>query len=202
MACVLLVRHGETTQTSSLRYWGKTDVELSAEGILQAEQLRDRLAGEKIDFIFSSQLQRAVRTASIIGERHPCDIVKVPELNEIDFGDIEGMIYQDVTRQYPGIACMWQNRDPELQYPNGESLFDMGERVNIFKKKLSEYPEDATLLVVAHSGIIRTLICHLLEIDQSLRWKFRIELASLSIIKTYPETAIMSLLNDISHLKE
>jgi len=202
MARILIVRHGETTQNSSLRYWGKTDVALSEEGIRQAERLGDRLAGEKIDFVFSSELQRAVKTASIIAEKHSREVIQVPELNEIDFGDIEGMVYKDVTSQYPGVACMWQSCDPDLQYPNGESLPDMGKRVAVFKQKLSKYSKDDNVLIVAHSGIIRTLICHLLELDQSSRWKFRIELASLSIIHTYPETAIMSLLNDTSHLKE
>ncbi|MFQ5996240.1 MAG: histidine phosphatase family protein, partial [Dehalococcoidales bacterium] len=46
------MRHGNTTGNSAERFWGQTDVALSADGIKQAEQLRDRLANEKIDVIY------------------------------------------------------------------------------------------------------------------------------------------------------
>ena len=48
MTRLLLVRHGETELQSSLRYWGKTDVALGPIGLHQAEQLRDRLAMERL----------------------------------------------------------------------------------------------------------------------------------------------------------
>lgn len=57
MTRLLLVRHGETELQSSLRYWGKTDVDLGPIGLHQAEQLRDRLAMEKIDAIYTSELK-------------------------------------------------------------------------------------------------------------------------------------------------
>jgi len=59
-----------------------------------------------------------------------------------------------------------------------------------------------TVLVVAHSGVLRSLICLLLELDSRDRWKIRLDLGSLSIIDTYPETAILSLLNETSHLQD
>ena len=66
MTRLLLVRHGEAELQSSLRYWGRTDVALGAVGLHQAEQLRDRLAMEHVDTIYSSELKRAADTAGII----------------------------------------------------------------------------------------------------------------------------------------
>ncbi len=59
MSRLILVRHGETKLNSQERFWGRTDVELGAVGIRQAEQLRDRLATERIDAIYVSTLRRA-----------------------------------------------------------------------------------------------------------------------------------------------
>ena len=65
MAKLILVRHGDTALNSRERYWGASDIKLSEDGVRQAEQLRSRLADEKIDIIYSSKLQRASHTAKI-----------------------------------------------------------------------------------------------------------------------------------------
>ena len=51
MSRLLLVRHGDTELNSAERYWGRSDVKLSAAGVEQAEGLRDRLAVEKINAV-------------------------------------------------------------------------------------------------------------------------------------------------------
>jgi len=54
MSRLLLVRHGDTELNSARRFQGDSDAELRAVGYRQAERLRDRLAVEKIDVIYSS----------------------------------------------------------------------------------------------------------------------------------------------------
>ena len=202
MSRILLVRHGETELNSSQRFWGRTDVGLGELGLRQAEHLRDRLAGEKIDLAYSSQLQRAHITARTIASAHDLEVVTCPELNEVDFGEMEGLNFNEVSGRYPEVARMWVQRSPDLAYPAGESLPQLDTRVLEFKKRLSRQAAGDTVLVVAHSGVLRTLICQLLGLDVKIRWNMRVDLASLSIVETYPETAILSLLNDTSHLKE
>ncbi|MFH1483881.1 MAG: histidine phosphatase family protein, partial [Chloroflexota bacterium] len=53
-----LVRHGDTGAIE--RYYGATDIPLSPLGQEQAERLRDRLSGERIALVYSSDLQRAL----------------------------------------------------------------------------------------------------------------------------------------------
>ena len=108
---LLLVRHGETELQSSLRYWGKTDVALGPIGLHQAEQLRDRLAMERIDPIYSSELKSAADTADIIAARHNLKITTCPELREIDFGRLEGLEFNEIHSQFPEVEQMWLARD-------------------------------------------------------------------------------------------
>ena len=202
MAKLLLVRHGETDHNSSQRYWGRTDVGLGPVGLRQAEQLRDRLAVEKIDFIYSSTMQRARATAQTLASLHNLPVITRTELREIDFGKIEGLNFSEVQIQFPEIAQMWINHNSDLVYPGGEGLAQLEQRISEFRSRLNNHTEDQTILIVAHSGVLRSLICQLLGMDMKSRWNIRVDLGSLSIVDTYPGTAILSLLNDTSHLTD
>ena len=200
MTRLLLVRHGETELQSSLRYWGRTDVALGPIGLHQAEQLRDRLAMERLNAIYSSDLKRAADTAGIIATRHNLNVTICPELREIDFGILEGLEFGEIHTKFPAVEQMWLTRSSALAYPEGESLLEFENRVSKFEDRLKNHRQDETVLVVAHAGTLRTIICRLLELEMKNRWNIKIDLASLSIIETYPELNILSLLNEVSHL--
>ncbi len=202
MSRLLLVRHGETELNSSLRYWGRSDVALSDIGLIQAECLRERLNLKKIDFIYSSDLKRALVTAQIIALRDNLKVVACPELREIDFGRLEGLTFDEVNRLYPEVARMWMERNLSLVYPGGESLAELDKRVRQFRSRLEGHNKEETILIVAHSGVLRTLLCQLLGMEPRQRWQIRLDLASLTIIETYRQGAILTLLNDVSHLTE
>jgi len=199
---LLLVRHGETELNSAERYWGRTDVALSAAGLRQAERLRDRLAKEKINAIYSSDLRRSSQTAETIASRHKLEVTICPELREIDFGQLEGLTFDQINRLHPEVTQMWMERSPDLKYPGGESIYQLNNRVDVFMRRLEKHDEQETILIVAHSGILRTLACQLLGMELQRRWQIRLDLASLTVIETYPQGAILTLLNDTNHLTE
>lgn len=202
MSRLFLVRHGETELNSSFRYWGSTDAALSKLGLSQAECLRERLSREKLGFIYSSFMKRALVTAQIIAREHSLEVVTCPELREIDFGKAEGLTFDEISQSFPEVARMSLERDPALIYPGGESLVDLDKRVSQFRTRLEKHNSETTGLIVAHSGVLRTLICQLLKIEPEQRWQIRLSLASLSIVETNHQGAILNLLNDISHLKK
>jgi len=145
-------------------------------------------------------MKRAMTTASIISNGHNLKVIACTELREIDFGSIEGLDFKQVQEQFPDIARMWIQRSPSLTYPGGESLAQLDRRVADFVKRLDLHLPD-TILVIAHSGVLRTLICQLMELPMIHRWNLRLDLASLSIVDTYAGGAILSLLNDTAHLR-
>lgn len=200
MSRLLLVRHGDTELNSAERFWGQTDVELSATGIKQAEKLRDRLAAQKIDVIYTSNLRRASVTAEIIASSHQLDIITCAELREINFGELEGLTFKEISQLYPELTKSWSNRSLTLKFPGGESADELNNRVSKFLRRLKKHTLEETILIVAHSGTLRLLVCNLLRIELRHRRQIRLDLASLSILETYPQGAILSLLNDVSHL--
>ena len=201
MSRLLLVRHGDTELNSAERYWGSTDVKLSDAGFRQAEMLRNRLATERIDAIYSSELSRASASAEIIASSHRLDIITCAELREIDFGELEGLTFNEISQLYPEVTELWIKRSPGLKYPGGESVDEFNSRVSQFVGRLDKHTPQETILIVAHSGVLRTLVCQLLGIELRYRWQFRLDLASLSVLETYPAGAILNLLNDVSHLE-
>ena len=200
MPRVLLVRHGDTELNSAERYWGRSDVKLSAAGLRQAEKLRERLAVEKIDAVYSSDMERSLVTAEIIASSHQLAVITCAELREVNFGQLEGLTFGEISRLYPEVAKLWADRSPKLIYPGGESLVKFNNRVSKFLNRLDKHTVGETILIVAHAGVLRTLVCQLLGIDLRRRWQIRLDLASLSILETHQQGAILSLLNDVSHL--
>ena len=201
MSRLLLVRHSRTKLSNEKRFWGKTDIELSNEGIQQAERLRERLAAEKINAVYSSTLRRAFSTAEVIASRHKLEVQAFVELNELNFGFVEGLTFEEIKKLHPELARQLNIWSPRLTFPGGESLDELNSRLQFFLKLLEKHQPKETVLIVAHAGTLQFLICNLLGIAIEGWWKIHIDHASLSIIDTYPQGAILSLLNDVSHLK-
>ena len=89
MITIFFIRHGQTLWNKELKYQGHSDIELSEEGLRQAEQVAARLRHEPFSAIYSSDLSRAVVTAKKVASYHSLPITvmpvpfKVPTLHEV-----------------------------------------------------------------------------------------------------------------------
>ena len=200
MLRLLLVRHGRTKLHRDDRFWGKTDIPLSSIGIKQAGHLRERLAAERITAIYASTLSRARSTAEIIAAGHKANVTACGELCECNFGYAEGLTFDEIKRLYPALAEQLSNWKA-VTFPGGESLEQLNKRIKTFLKRLESHKPQDTVAVVAHGGPLRLIICHLLGFELKHWQQLRIDMASLSIVETYPQISILNLLNDTSHLK-
>ena len=109
---ILLIRHGETAWNAVRRLQGHIDIPLNAEGERQAAALARALAGEKLDAIVSSDLQRAMQTARAVAAQHNGLALRTdPQLRERAYGVFEGMLYNDIQDEYPADFALWQGRD-------------------------------------------------------------------------------------------
>ena len=204
MPRLYLVRHGQSEYNVTRRFAGSgSDVALTAAGVGQAGLLRDRLVSAKIDAVFSSNLKRALSTAGIISENYGVEIVSCPELGEINYGVCEGKTFDEVSFEYPDLAKQIYGADPKIRFPGGESFEEFTGRICRFLDRITKYDDMQTVLVVSHGGSIKTLVCRLLDIDINSHWaQIRIDNASLTVVETGKNGAIISLLNDTSHLKK
>lgn len=201
MTRLLLVRHGLTEYNNTRRFGGHSDVDLNDEGRRQAEKVRVRLADEKIDVVYSSDLKRAVSTADIISNGRELETIACPELREMNYGEVEGLTFEEIGRRYPGLREMIIDFNLQMEFPGGESLNGFIERTITFMDRIDMQERNRNVLIVSHNGSLKVLVCHLLGLDQCHWPKFRIDNASLSVIDINPRGTMLSLLNETSYLK-
>jgi alpha-ribazole phosphatase len=195
---LLLVRHGETDYNRQWRFQGRTDLGLNRAGRQQAERLRQRLFVEPLDVVYTSSLKRAVATANIIARGRGVRVVPCENLAEIDFGKFEGLTYDEIVKSYPD----WKPDDFNFTAYGGESLEQLARRIMAFENELrGDNPADANILIVAHSGSLCVLLCWLLGIDIKKWLRFRLAPASLTVVENFGQRPVLTLLNDVSHLK-
>lgn len=156
MLTIYLLRHGQTAYNADgNKYCGRTDVNLTDEGLQQAERMRELLQKQEFDAIYSSPLARALNTAQIASGR-PDDVQVEQRLIEIDFGEWEGKRPEEFQITDPE---SWKNwlQDPLLNRAGrvGESGAQVLDRLNSFYDELLTKYDGKTVLVVGHNGVNR-----------------------------------------------
>lgn len=199
---IYLVRHGETKWNKIKKIQGTSDIELTPKGFKQAKKIANRLANEKIDLIYSSDLKRAYKTAEIIANKLKLKVNVSQALREINFGCWEGLTLSEIQNKYSNEYLLWMTEPHKLQISNAETLMIVKERTVKFIKEIINNSNDKNILVVSHGAAIKAFILGILNIDISHINKLVIDNVSLSIIEFRDYNPVLKLLNDTSHLKE
>ena len=195
-----LARHGLTDWNLTRQFQGQTDTPLNDKGEKQAAALAQRLAGEKLDHIYSSDLQRAYKTAQAVAKFHQCPLEEDPRLRELAFGKCEGLTFKQIQRQYPKALDEWLEIPTENSPPGGESLAQMAARLASLMDHLLYKHDQRSILLVAHGGVIQVLLCLALGLSAASYWQFSISQVSLCELHFYPQGAIIKRINDTCHL--
>ncbi len=200
MALWLLVRHGETEWNSEGRMQGHTPTGLSETGLLQAQLLAERLKDTELDAIHCSDLPRARDTAEMIATGRGIQVHPTSDLRERSYGRWEGMTRQEIRDEYPEEYARWRQGTEQFSPPDGESLIDVLARQLGLTGMLREtYPGDQTIALVGHGGAFLTLAVSMLGVPMSLRSRFYLDNASISILRVSQDRAVLERWNDISH---
>jgi alpha-ribazole phosphatase len=191
-----LVRHGQVVGFDGLRANGHTDVDITEIGRIQMESLADRLRLTNIQAIYSSDLKRATKGAQIIGRHHDVRHRIVQELRELYFGDWEGMPIADIREAYPGELEKRKEDIANYRPPGGgESMRDLSDRVMPFFSKILESQKGNDILMVAHGGVNRVILCNALGLDLRNIFNIQQEYGCLNIIDYSPDGALVRLIN-------
>ena len=200
MGIFYIVRHGETGWNAAGRIQGHTDVELSDKGREQARAIARRLSGTTFHAAYSSDMSRTRDTARIILGERDLPLHSVPELREYNKGVFEGLTAEEYRQNHPELYRASLVNDPDFAPPGGETIRQCQARLSGFVAGLRErHPED-NVLIVGHGGSLRSGIVALLDLPLEANWKFVMHNCALSVIRTYPDNAVMHLYNDTAHL--
>ena len=146
---------------------GLTDEPLNARGIEQARAARGRIGDITFDAVYASPLDRAVTTASIIGNIDKKDIMIDQRIIEADFGKYEGCRYWAMG---PRMSLYWALPEIFPAPPSAETIASMVARSSAFLKEL-EQKDYENVLVVCHGGIIRAMCGYLEDRENGIVWR-------------------------------
>lgn len=167
MTRLVLVRHGETEWHRENRYAGSSEVALTALGRSQAGDLARWAATAALTALWCSPLSRARETAAPVavatGLRSRCD----ERLREVGFGQGEGLTGAEMAERFPAERAAFQTDPVGCPLPGGEDPRAAVERARRCLAEITAEFPTGRVLVVAHSTLIRLLLCDLLGLDLS-----------------------------------
>lgn len=188
---IYIARHGATEWSENGRHTGKSDIELTSEGIEQAKSLAKRLyeAQLKFDYVFSSPLKRAYNTCELCGLAKNAEITNA--LLEWDYGDYEGITTPEIQKTVPNWNVFTHGAK------NGESIEEVEKRATTFLSKIKRLKGNVILFSSGHFS--RALSCKWIEQPLALGKNLPLSTASLSVLSEDRGTPTILLWNDTSH---
>jgi probable phosphoglycerate mutase len=202
VGCTLyVIRHAESQWNPIGRYQGLLDPDLSERGEKQAQLLALELKNKGIEVIYTSPLTRTKRTAQIVAQTLGVPLIEDKRVIEIDHGVWSGKLVEEVKREFPEMFETWIKEPWKVDFPQGENLLKVYERVKNFIEEIKDKHQGQTVAVVSHTVPIRALYCAALGLPIEYFWSFGCDNASYSIVRFEEDRTTLHKLNITSHLE-
>lgn len=198
---LIIVRHGETLWNKQGKLQGQKDTPISRNGLKQARILAKRLSKEKIALVYTSKLQRAVKTAQEIRKFYNgLRIIQDKNLNEMSFGIWEGLKMGYIKKKFKELYEKREKDKFNFKIPKGESPLMLKNRLKKILSKIKQN-KNKNVLIVGHNGVNRTILGILLNWSDGKILSVRLNNASISVVNIKNNKAKLHLLNSSYHLK-
>lgn len=164
---IWITRHGQTNLNLAHLMQGLTDEPLNETGIAQARKARKQIGDIRFDAVYTSPLDRAIVTGSIIGGVSRDQVITDPRIIEADFGKYEKRKY---TRLGLFMSLYWALPEIFPAPPSVETIASLRKRSESFLKEL-EQKDYENVLVACHGGIMRALSGYLDDRKNGIWWR-------------------------------
>ncbi len=203
MAELIFVRHGETiwSRTQQHTFRGRIDIPLNERGIQQARSVGQLLKDKNIQYIYSSPLKRALDTAKEITRFHKLKIRIHEGFIDLDFGDWQGKLHEDIKRQYPEHYQKWLVEPHKMKFPNGENLDIVRSRIESAIKELYSQHKSGSIVITTHGAVLRVILCYLHGVGNDRYWDFSMDNCAVTIAEFDGNEFKIVVENENKHLK-
>ena len=176
MKSCILMRHGATDMAG--RFCGHSDPPLNDEGRRQIERAASLLTIAP-QVVYTSDLLRARESAASLAEHFSIPLFVRPSLREIDFGEWEGLSWQEVEQRFPTESATWIERFPAGIVPSGEQYDAFVKRVKHEMSFLHALAQSHALVAVTHGGLMRTALIELYNAPASEAFRLTAEYGAI-----------------------
>ena len=197
---LILARHGETRLNRDGRIQGRGRARLTVRGKAQARALAKALAADLPFALYSSPATRAMQTARAISRAAETPITPMPELEEADAGELEGLSGREMRERYPEFVRCWDEDAGSARMPGGESLRQVQDRAWPAIVELSARHRDETVVAVTHNFTIQAIVCRALEMPLRNGRRLRQQVGAMTRLAFIGDDASLVSLNEIWHL--
>ncbi|MEZ7717443.1 histidine phosphatase family protein [Leptotrichia wadei] len=161
-----IVRHGQTEWNVLEKFQGQLNSPLTPEGIEKVKETAKELKNIKFKAGYTSQMGRTIATAEMILENNKYEqektsdqklkLQKLPELNEIHFGEWQGLTFKETFVKYPKEAhnYFYDVKNYNAKNIKGEELKDGLERFLKGLEKIREEQKSGNILIVTHGTVL------------------------------------------------
>ena len=159
MKQIFIIRHGETDNNKAHIIQGRSlDASINELGRLQAQAICNALEPYEVHKIVASGLKRTHQTVQPLAEQRGLEIHKYPELDEINFGILEGKVFTDIKEQVMDVHEQWESGNVDYAPENGESPRETYARANDkVEEVLATSPEESIVFMI-HGRLTRILL--------------------------------------------
>jgi phosphoserine phosphatase len=201
MTRIILVRHGQTPWNKGKIFRGSKDIPLNDQGREEARLAGEWLQGEKIDLAYTSPLSRSRETAEAIAQHHGIVVKDLSGLNDLCYGDWEGLPQTEVKVKYADLYHQWETAPHMVLFPGGETLAELrGRALSAVAEVVVRHP-DQTVLLAAHRAVNKVLIAALIGLDDSHFWRIGQDTTAVNRFTWTGLTWQIVSINDICHLR-
>jgi broad specificity phosphatase PhoE len=195
-----LIRHASCRGLGQT-LWGRTPgICLDDTGEMQAQCLPDRFKNVTLDAIYSSPLERALQTASVIAESMKLDVKTNDAVNEINFGEWTGRTFEELSGDE-----RWRHFNSHRSMtiiPGGETFLEVQNRIVKEVEMLALQHGKSHVAIISHADVIRAVVAYFSAIPLDLIERFEISPCSVSVVAVNDDNATLLTLNNTGELSQ
>ena len=170
------------------------DEPISAQGHRDAQKLCSYFAGKSIAAIYISEYQRTRQTSEPLARQFNLTPAIDARLNEIDNGRLDGMTDEQIQQVYPEVWQAFLSRSADFRFPEGETGEEARQRIVEFLEEKRQQHASENIILVSHEGLIRLLMCTILDLPVYKRWNFHFDFCGIMEIMYQPAYASWKLI--------
>lgn len=200
---IFLVRHGETDYNRAKLMQGRgINASINEKGLAQAEAIKREFETIKVDAIITSGLKRTQETAKPLSIHHDVPIQSYSELDEMDFGALEGKAFDEVINDLKALHSSWSSGLLDVPAGGGETPIDVFKRANKKVLELLGTTTASTIVFVLHGRLLRILLSEWLGLGLKNMHQIEHTNGAINELVWYKGKFEKRLLNQVDHLND
>ena len=195
---IIFLRHGQAENNTKKILAGRaTGVNLTQEGLKQAQQAAEMLKPLNVSAIYSSSIDRALQTAEIVAKQCNLEVKIDDRLIELDMGKFTKMPYEEIFAKHGNVFLKFYQGSEEVSESGVETFAKVQKRIFDMVDFVINKHKKENIVLVTHMDPIKAMIGRVLDLKPEILFEMIIANASLNIFKNYDQKFYLTAINAI-----